>query len=572
MRFQKFQVVNSIGDRGSTLENRLLQYFIANELVWALVNMLFCFILRMPFATTICYAGVLFGTGAYFTLSHILKKDPYFRQFYYVLLMIQFPLLWYFAGGSRSSASILFVCQLTVFVMCLRGTAQKIFTLMSLISAGMIQGVSRQLANPVYPMTDRQYAQGGAVLGLSTCLLIASVLIRQKREYKKELDSALESEKALEQSNSLQKNFLANMSHEIRSPMGIVLGFNNLILDCYDLDQIHEYAKDIKEAGATLLAVINDILDYSKIESGKLDIIESDYSFQGFIKEITRDVRLQCQAKGLELVTTVDEKVPNYLYGDVIRIKQCVLNLLSNSVKYTERGKIELAVCLEEPFEEGLYHLCFRVTDTGKGIAQEAIPNLFTAFQRLDEGANRGIEGTGLGLAITRNLVDEMNGTIEVESELGVGTSFYIRLSQKEGKQREEIAEVAEDGSLRGAKILVVDDVELNLVLVRKLLEKEQADITTINNGPDCLKEAEINRYDLIFLDHMMPEMNGVEVFQRLRESHGPNATTPVIMLTANAMAGASQEYLRMGFDGYISKPIAPNELKEAALRFADRV
>lgn len=560
--------IRNYDDRETSLEIRLLRFFVVCKLLWAMVNMAGCMVVRMPKATTSAYLALFLVIIFFQTLGMRTKWNKVVVIFYFISNLVGIPILWYFVGGGRSSAGILFVAQVILFVMCSRGRTQKIFVIISLISSGMVQGITARMANPVFPMEQWQYQKGGSVLGLSTTLLIAFLLLMQKREYQKERESVIKSEKELARSNSLQKNFLANMSHEIRSPLGIVMGFNNLIKDSDDIEQIHEYSRDITKAGTTLLAVINDILDYSKIESGKVDIIEADYSLKEMIDDIQKDIGFKCNEKGLKFVVRKDENIPDSLYGDNIRIRQCLINVLSNAVKYTEKGIVVFNVKCEEVNNSDEYKLYFIVKDTGKGISEDALPNIFTAFQRLDEGMNRGIEGTGLGMAITKNLLDEMNGTIEVESTLGNGSTFTISLSQKKGNNVTLAEEVDVTEGLDGIKVLVVDDTVLNLTLVKKLLEKDGAEVVTIDNGKDALAEIAENKFNVILLDHMMPDMNGVEVFEHIKENGGVNLDTPIIMLTANAMSGAMQEYLDMGFDGYLSKPIPPNELKEIILRF----
>lgn len=543
-------------NRESTLESRLLQFYITADIAWSLLNTLLYFLVGMPDITVAVYFIKFLFLVLFFCMGYVLKREKLFGEIYFVLIFFSKPFLWFFAGGARSSASILFVCELVLFVMCMRGLKQKIFIVLSFVSTSLIQGVSQRFGRPGFEMEPRQYQIGGSVLGITTCVLIASLLIKQKQEYAKERDAAISSEKALERSNRLQKNFLANMSHEIRSPLGIVLGFNSLIGESEEIDQIHQFSEDIDKAGNTLLTVINDILDYSKIESGKLDIIEADYSFEELMSEIKREIQLKCSQKGLKFMVNEDESIPKYLYGDNIRLKQCLLNILSNAVKYTETGVVCFGAKNIEYSKETGYKLRFIIKDTGKGISQDAMPKLFSAFQRLDEGANRGIEGTGLGMAITKNLLDEMNGDIQVESELGKGSTFTVIISQKKGSKRPEAKKTNANVNIKGSRILVVDDTELNLVLIRMQLEKAGCIITAIDNPVEGLEEANKNKYDIIMLDHMMPVMNGVDVFMQMRAQGGVNADTPVIMLTANAMAGACQEYLDMGFSGYVSKPI----------------
>ena len=554
--------------REHPLESRLLAFFISAELVWSFLVGILYLIFKLPAISYGIYLGFCAFVIIYLTIGYLAHKEPQFARMYVYIVLIVNPFMWYFSGGGRTSSSILFISELVCFVMCLEGTKQKVFITLNLVSSGIIQNASRHLPNPVFPMDERQYQISSSVLGIATSLLIASLLIKQKREYALERENVIKSEKDLERSNSLQKNFLANMSHEIRSPLGIVMGFNDLIKDSNDIKQIHEYSQDITQAGSTLLAVINDILDYSKIESGKLDIIESDYSFDELIGEIKRDIALKCDEKGLEFIVNVDDDIPKYLKGDVIRIKQCLINVLSNAVKYTNKGTVKFDIKCSAKEADDRYNIQFIMSDTGKGISKEALPNLFTAFQRLDEGVNRGIEGTGLGMAITKNLLDEMNGTIDVESEVGVGSTFTIELAQTIGAPGKEMVVDEDENMLQGIKVLVVDDTPVNLMLVRKLLERDGAEVTTLESGRECLENVKDNIYDIILLDHMMPEMNGVEEYECLRKQGGPNKETPIVMLTANAMAGAEKEYLEMGFNGYLSKPIVPKLLRETVKKW----
>lgn len=569
MKITGINLVKQAKGRDFPIEAKLLQYYILCQLIWGIAITLAYFIIGMPQLTVRVYLGAVVGLIAFLAFGYILNKESVFIQIYFILYLIVNPVLWYFSGGARTSANILFVGELVLFVMCLKGKKQTIYIILSLLTTVFTQRASVFLPEPVFPMEQWQYQKGGSVLGLATSLLIVALLIRQKQEYANERDIAVEAERDLERSNSLQKTFLANMSHEIRSPLGIVLGFNDLIKESDDIDKIHEYSKDITSAGSTLLTVINDILDYSKIESGKMDIIDEDYSFSMLMNEIKTDIGLKCEEKGLKFVTDISEDIPECLKGDVIRIKQCLINVLSNAVKYTEKGTVRLlAECTESKNEEK-YHIRFVVKDTGKGISEEAIPNLYNAFQRLDESMNRGIEGTGLGMAITKNLLDEMDGTISVRSKLGEGTEFSIGLWQTRGEEGTDKSISDVDISLDGVKVLAVDDTELNLILVKRLLEKEGAIVNTIDNGRDCLKDVMKNKYDIILLDHMMPDMNGVEVYLQMKKQGGINSDTPIIMLTANAMAGAMKEYLEMGFNGYLSKPVTPKDLRETVAKIA---
>ena len=550
-------------DRSYPLETRLLMYFICMEEGWAIFNLITNAVFGAPRPMLMMYLVLSIVLPLYWLFSYILKAQESFIKAYYILYLLSMPLKWYFAGGTAANANVLFIGELIFYTMCLNGRKQKVYLVISIISTAIISAVSNMpIGNNPLSLTREEIISVSRNLGLSTCILFTLLLLKQKREYERERNAAISSEKELARSNQLQKNFLANMSHEIRSPLGIVLGFNDLIADSNSLDQIHEYSTNIADAGKTLQAVINDILDYSKIESGKLDIIDADYSIDDLITEIRHDIGLKCDEKGLLFKIYTDNSIPSHLYGDVIRIKQCLLNLLSNAVKYTNQGSVTLTITQEECTKNGFCRLKFDVTDTGRGISEEALPKLFDAFQRLDEGQNRGIEGTGLGLAITKSLLDEMDGQIEVSSVYEKGSTFTIYLDQKINLKSFEKKPVADDKTdITGLSILAVDDTKMNLTLINKLLSKLGAVMTLIDNGADCISTCKENKFDVILLDHMMPEMDGIEVFKRLRSEDGANRETPVIMLTANAMAGASKEYKDLGFNGYVSKPINLQEL-----------
>ena len=339
--------LNAIVDENQSLESKLLKTYIISELIWALSITILCLITRMPILTTLCFGGIFISVALLFFLGYIFKIMNICKNIYFVFVLLTIPVLWYISGGQKTAASVLFICEFILFVMCLKNTKQKVFMVLTLISIPAIQAISQHLPYPIFPMDERQYQVGSTIIGLPTSLLIASILIKQKIEYTKERDTAIETQHQLEKSNALQKNFLANMSHEIRSPLGIVMGFNNLIAESNDLEQIHQYSTDISHAGDTVLTVINDILDYSKIESGRLEIIEADYSFVNFMNDIKRDIALKCSEKGLKFITKIDGNIPQNLHGDNIRIKQCLINLLSNAIKYTETGSVTLECYLD---------------------------------------------------------------------------------------------------------------------------------------------------------------------------------------------------------------------------------
>lgn len=389
-----------------------------------------------------------------------------------------------------------------------------------------------------------------------------------------------------ENANKAKSIFLANMSHEIRTPINGILGMDAMLLkECRD-ESLKEYAQNIQSAGRNLLSIINDILDISKIESGKMVLVPVTYNLFSALNDCLNLFGMRAADKGLEFMTDVNPSIPLELVGDEVRVRQVVNNLLSNAVKYTNKGVITLSVDYEKlPRNPEMISLIVKVRDTGIGIKREDLDKLFQSFQRLEEKRNRNIEGTGLGLNLTKRLVSLMNGEISVESEYGYGSVFVVRLPQKVSGQvlmgdfnaRRKQHDESDDCSsgqftAPDAEVLVVDDVMMNLRVFKGLLKDTQVRIDTAYNGAEALEKIKAKRYDIIFLDHMMPVMDGLETLQCMKSLEvNPNAQTPVFMLTANAIVGAKNQYLDAGFTGYLTKPINEKELCDTLLKFLPR-
>lgn len=376
--------------------------------------------------------------------------------------------------------------------------------------------------------------------------------------------------------------FLAHMSHEIRTPINAILGMDTMILRESADTQIKEYALDIQNAGQSLLALINDILDFSKIESGKLEVIEAEYDLSSLIHDISNMIKEKAKDKRLELRIKVDGQLPSKLLGDDVRIRQVLVNLLNNAVKYTPKGSITLSV--EGKVEGRRAILDFSVEDTGIGIKEEDVGRLFQEFERIEEKRNRNIEGTGLGLSITTQLLMLMGSKLRVESTYGQGSRFFFRLEQKiadstpVGSLEERLGQQSADYSYMSAftapeaKILVVDDNFTNLKVMVNLLKYTKINVDVAESGETCLEMVRKNRYDLIFLDHMMPDMDGIETLHRLKLlEDNQSAPAPVVALTANAITGAKEMYLAEGFDAFLSKPVNPDKLEQMILRLLPR-
>lgn len=391
--------------------------------------------------------------------------------------------------------------------------------------------------------------------------------------------------------------FLANMSHEIRTPINAILGMDTMILrECND-NEILEYAGNIQSASQTLLSLINDILDFSKIETGKLELVAGDYALSSLINDVYHMLISKAKEKGLALNVESDKNLPAKLYGDEVRIRQIIVNILNNAIKYTQKGSVTLTVEMSdmklsdmpdhsndsksENITDKNTIITFRIADTGIGIKKENISHLFDSFSRFDEEKNKYIEGTGLGLAITKQLVDLMNGEIVVTSEYGKGSVFTVSIPQKIvsdlkiGDISEKYNEPANKKKKKStftapdANVLVVDDVKMNINVFKALLKRTEINVDSAMSGLEALDMIKEKKYDIIFLDHMMPDMDGIETYQNMKMlEDNPNKDTTVVMLTANAIMGAKEEYLGIGFSDYLSKPVQAPKLEAMILKY----
>ena len=393
----------------------------------------------------------------------------------------------------------------------------------------------------------------------------------------------IEQEKQVAVAQSAAKaNFIANMSHEIRTPINAIIGMNEMILRENRDKVVEEYAVNIKNSSRLLLGLINDVLDFSKIEAGKMDIVETEYELAALLSDVINSVRLRAESKNLSLDIKIEETLPSVLKGDEIRIRQIINNLLSNAVKYTKEGSIAFSV--RGVRFENVFHLQISVRDTGIGIKKEDINRLFSSFRRLEQDKNRYIEGTGLGLNITKQLVDLMNGNISVESEYTKGSVFTVQIPQqvinkmplgkieKAFDVRAEKEETPEVLYAPEAAVLIVDDNNTNLAVTKALLKRTGIQPDLASGGRECLEMCKEKKYDLILMDHMMPDPDGIETLHMLQgEDNNPNRFTKVIVLTANAVAGVAEEYVNEGFADYLSKPIMADELEAMLAKYLPR-
>mgnify|MGYP000628841104 CR=1 FL=1 len=422
----------------------------------------------------------------------------------------------------------------------------------------------------------------GGVLGGSfilSCILGTEEknrrIIRENRQTSIDMLRLVEMKKEeAEHLAEVKSVFLANMSHEIRTPMNAVLGMNEMILRESSEEEIVEYAKNIERAGETLMSLINDVLDISKIESGKIEIHPDEYKLETLVDDLMNLVSVKAEEKGLEIRQEFDQDIPGRLYGDELRIKQILINVLNNAIKYTDKGTITFGLSWEQTEPDSML-LKIRVTDTGIGMKEEELKHIFDAFQRLDEKRNQSVEGTGLGMTITKQLIELMGGKISVRSKYGKGTTFYLELPQeildpapaqfqrkrKKAEQQYRVSFVAP-----GVRILAVDDNPMNLAVLRGLLKKTEMQVDLVQSGLEAIAAVQKERYDMILMDHMMPKMDGWQVCREIRV----NSQVPIIMLTARGDERDELQGFQLGVDEYISKPFSPKILVarvEAILR-----
>jgi signal transduction histidine kinase/FixJ family two-component response regulator len=429
------------------------------------------------------------------------------------------------------------------------------------------------------------------------CLVNYHVSVLKLMDYAKQM---IKSKEEADRANRGKSDFLSNMSHEIRTPINAVLGMNEMILreslnannrlpeDSETVKQLFadicKYSGNIESAGNNLLYLINDILDFSKIESGKMQLVETDYKFSSVLNDVSNMIFFKAKDKGLEFDVDVDSDIPDDLHGDEIRVRQIIINLLNNAVKYTKEGYVHLKVSgqkVSESSSKEAIVLIISVSDTGIGIKEEDIQKLFTKFERVDLEQNSTVEGTGLGLAITKNLLEMMGGKISVESVYNEGSTFTVHLPQivvsdepvgdfrkKFDESLQNMDEYVESFHAPDAHILIVDDTKMNLVVVEGLLNHTGLKIDIATSGEESIRMAKDNKYDIILMDQRMPGMNGTEAMQHIREQKGLNTDTPFICLTADAISGAKERYMKAGFVDYITKPIDYKALEKTLITY----
>ncbi len=497
------------------------------------------------------------------------------------LIVLVLPICFIFGGGPMGGGVFWVIFTFMVIGVTLSGTVRIMSMLV--LTAETVAGYILWFLKPgIFVMHDENMF---IVDTFVSCILVGFatylMLRYQKNIFADETRRALTEKNRAEELNRSQNQFFSSMSHEIRTPINSILGLNELIMRREDIsDDVRRDAANIQGAGKMLLALVNDILDLSKIEAGKMDIVPVNYNVGNLVSEIVNMIWLRADQKGLKFNVDIDPAIPSELFGDDVRIKQILINLLNNAVKYTQEGSIGLHMECEEVSADGV-NLNFTITDTGMGIKSEALPHLFDTFKRVDEEKNRMIEGTGLGLSIVRQLITLMDGKISVNSVYTQGSTFSVSLWQKIANttpigdiniaslgEAKHTARYEASFSAPDARVLIVDDNEMNLEVETKLLADTDMEIDTALSGAEALKLTLSKRYDVIFTDHLMPGMDGIEFLENVRkQSGGLNNRTPVIILTANAGSDNKELYNKSGFDGYIVKPVSGKQLEECLLK-----
>ena len=512
----------------------------------------------------------------------IAKKNGQYALIYcYCLILVVFAygMILSFQPGNIDNPSTSIVVFLALMPLIINDRPIRMGFVV-LISTVFYLGLANLLKSRAAFTTDIMNTVTFSVLGFFLYLGISNRNVKeifygiQAAENERLKEEARVAEKA----NKAKSNFLANMSHEIRTPMNAIIGMDEMILRESKDVKVTKYALDIKSAGNTLLSIINDILDLSKIESGKMEILPVDYKIASVINDIANMTMKKANDKGLTFSIKADEDIPQILHGDEIRVRQIMINIINNAIKYTSEGGVTVDVTYDRTSEK----LKIRVSDTGIGIKPEDMDKLYQSFQRLEETRNRNVEGTGLGLNITKQLVEMMSGNLSVESEYGVGSVFTADLLQKTvdptpvGNFTDNILDVQEEVKeykpnliAPNAKVLIVDDNEMNLEVITALLENSKIKIRLAVSGNECLEYIKKEEFDIVLLDQMMPGMSGTQTLSIIKEQHLAD-DTPIIVLTADAIVGARETYIQDGFTDYLSKPVVYEELEKVMFKYID--
>lgn len=549
---------------------------------------LFCMILTLSIVVTVAaiIAGICIGSPMIVLIPLILVAMVAAWAFWFVckyqkielaaclmgMLMngCLFPMMYFFNGGMESGAPIWFVPGVVYVFLLFSGKVMYVALILTISALYATYYLSLRHPEWVIPMEDTKAMHMDSMLAVLLVGITVGVIFRfYVRLYDDERKISERQKEEIERISQSKSAFFANMSHEIRTPINTIIGLNEMTLREDISEEIAENAINIQNASKMLLALINDILDMSKIESGKMEIVPTQYETGAMFSDLVNIIWIRMHEKNLEFKIDISRHLPSMLYGDEVRLKQVLTNILTNAVKYTERGCVTLTAQSERI---GANRILLRVTveDTGIGIKKESLEELFSSFRRVDQEKNRKIEGTGLGLSISKQLVEMMGGEITVDSIYTKGSTFTITVEQQVvnpmpmgtmdfmvKRKLYEREKYKQSFEAPDAKVLIVDDNEMNLMVACKLLRATKVQIDTAKSGPECLEKTNSKFYHVIFMDHMMPDMDGEETLHELKKQEkGHCQEASVIALTANVMAGAEELYQEKGFAGYLAKPI----------------
>lgn len=496
--------------------------------------------------------------------------------------LVLFPMIFILSGGMDSGTPAWFVLELVYIFLLFSGKDFLIAFFLSAASFLAAYYTAFRFPEIVRAPAGRLYSFTDSYITILLVSCFTGILLKvQTITYDRERKLAEEQKEEIEKIAHSKDAFFANMSHEIRTPINTIIGLNEMILREDISDEIAENAVNIQNASKMLLTIINDILDLSKLESGKMEIVPAQYEVSSMFSDLVSLIWIRAHQKELEFKVDIDPEIPSMLFGDEVRIKQVITNMLTNAVKYTERGSVTLTAKGERVAADEIL-LRISVEDTGVGIRKENLDNLFGSFRRMDERDNRNIEGTGLGLNISRQLIEMMGGKISVDSVYHKGSVFTIEVKQKivnvrpigvinfaAKKQMNRRIRYKQSFTAPDARVLVVDDNDMNRMVAVKLLRGTKVQIETAESGKECLKKTAEGFYHVILMDHMMPDMDGEETLKAVRaQNRGYCQKTPVIALTANVMTNAEQVYRDMGFDGYLAKPVNSALLEAGLLKY----
>ncbi|MCR5789662.1 MAG: DegV family EDD domain-containing protein [Lachnospiraceae bacterium] len=506
----------------------------------------------------------------------------------FLIVTVILPLTFFASGSIMGGAPVWFVFGAIFVFMTVHGKMRIVLLIVHFIVMAASYFIAYRYPDLITEHTVLFGYQDSFMSASLVSLVVGLMFEFSIRTFREENRRSENQRKEIDELNRAQNRFFSTMSHEIRTPINSIIGLNEMILREDISDEVKEDALNIQSASKLLLHIINDILDMSKIESGEMELKPAAYEVETMLSDLVSMIWIRAQEKALQFYVDVDPMLPAVLYGDELRIKQILINILTNAVKYTKEGSVTLSIQLEQKNDDQV-NVIYTVSDTGIGIKKESIPYLFTAFKRVDTAENRHIEGTGLGLAIVKQFTELMNGSIKVNSVYMQGTTFVVEIPQRrvtdrnigklnlEQRHHQQVINRRAGDYHRvfeapDAKILVVDDNSVNLLVVKKLLRDTKALISTAESGEEALQKTLADHYDLIFMDHLMPEMDGIECFHKLREQTGGQCKdSKVCVLTANAGSDHKAMYQSEGFDGCLVKPVSGRELEDEVLRLLPR-